>query len=117
MLLTYHPTQRHTPGTLHPGTLRALPYTYYRCSQRIPTTYPYTDATNVCLQRMPVTYPYTDTTNVCLRRIPMTIQPTYPYNVSPTIYLQYISPPHIPTTLSGNYGKLWFILVKHGEVW
>ena len=143
MLLIPPHLQRHTPpGTLHPPTLRAPPYTHARCNQRIPAV---SDATNACHQRMPTTYPYhislqygihplqmrpTYPRNICLQHIAA----TYPYNVSlrhiPTTYPQYISPQHIPIIYLQNqphhtrlwtflvtYGKLWLVLVNHGESW
>ena len=111
-------------GTPHPPTLRAPPYTHYRCNQRMPATYvcdvslrrydQHTSTTytcNVCLQHisttdttkrihtpMRPTYPY----NIPLQRIPN----TYPYNISlrhiPNTYLHHT--PHPPMDISGN---LW----------
>lgn len=142
MLLTPPHPQRHNPGTLHPPTLRAPPYTHARCNQRIPAV---SDATNACHQRIPTTYPYhislqygihplpmqpTYTCNVCLQRIPATypcdislrhIPNTYPHNISlthiPIIYLQN-QPHHMRLwTFLVTYGKLWLVLVNHGESW
>ena len=130
MVGLHHPTSNDmTPGTLHPPTLRAPPYTHARCNQRIPAV---SDATNVCHQRMPPTYPYnispqrmstTYPCNISLQYMSTTYYPSYISIIHiPNTYPQYISPPHNPHhthlwTFLVTYGKLWLVLVNNGESW
>ena len=88
MLLTPPHPNDIPPGTLHPPTLRAPPYTHARCNQRIPAV---SDATNACHHRMPTTYPYHISLQYGIHLLPM--QPTYLRNVCPQ---------HIPNTYPHN---------------